>query len=30
MLDTYLPLLSTTEATTIEDPGYHETWRTGA
>ena len=28
MIDTFLPLLPTPQAANIEDPGYHDSWRT--
>jgi hypothetical protein len=30
MVDTYLPLLPTAQAVNLEDPGYHDSWRTKA
>jgi homogentisate 1,2-dioxygenase len=29
MVDTFAPLVPTAQAATIEDPGYHDSWRTG-
>jgi homogentisate 1,2-dioxygenase len=28
MLDTYAPLVPTAQAVNLEDPGYHDSWRT--
>lgn len=30
MIDTYLPLVPTAQAVSIEDPGYHDSWKAGA
>jgi hypothetical protein len=28
MCDTYEPLIPTAQAANLEDPGYHDSWRT--